>query len=385
VKVAYCTIASANYLPRVRVLQESLIAHNPSASFHLLLCERPEVCRSLSTDTGRNFVTPEEVCPDWLHMAFYYDIVEYNTALKPYFIEYLFANGYDAVFYLDPDIEVFDSFQALESLAANYDLLLTPHVCQPMPMDSISPGIDDIIRAGQFNLGFIAMRRSEEALRALQWWRDVCREHCIFDTKHRFFVDQFWAAALPSFVQKFYCLRDPGCNMAYWNVFQRELQFQEGRWSTGNDFLKFFHFSGLDDDLTQVSKHQHRVKAPVGSSLYKLLLKYREKVAVNAWAKYSPHVYSFARYADGRTISAEERKSFLRLARAQRDKLGNPFDQRARIQELRDEHESDAHSTLLAKYVATIHRHGILSANVAAMRFLGEKVARYAGWLTKRR
>jgi hypothetical protein len=385
VRVAYCTIASANYLPRVRVLQESLIEHNPGASFHLLLCEWPEVCRSLSSDTGHVFVTPEDVCPDWLHMAFYYDIVEYNTALKPYFIEYLFANGYDAVFYLDPDIEVYDSFHALESLAENYDLLLTPHVCQPMPMDSISPGIDDIIRAGQFNLGFIGMRKSEEAARALRWWRDVCHEYCLFDSKHRFFVDQFWAAALPSFVQKFYCLRDPGCNMAYWNVFQRELQFREGRWSTGDDSLKFFHFSGLDDDLTQVSKHQHRVKAPVGSPLYELLVKYREKIAVNTWAKYSAHVYSFARYLDGRTISPDERKSFLRLGQAQRDRLGNPFVDRATVQHLRNEQGPDARWALVAKYVAAIRQHGMLSANVAAMRFLGEKVARYAGWLIKRR
>jgi len=384
-RVAYCTIASANYLHRVRVLEESLTAHNPDASFHLLLCEWPEVCRSLSGETGRTFVTPQEVCPDWLHMAFYYDIVEYNTALKPYLIEYLFAKGYDAVFYLDPDIEVYDSFTQLEHLAASYDLILTPHVCQPMPMDSISPGIDDIIRAGQFNLGFIGMARSEESLQALRWWRDVCREYCLFDTKHRFFVDQFWAAALPSFVQKFYCLRDPGCNMAYWNVFQRELHFEDGRWSTNEGALKFFHFSGLDEDLTQVSRHQHRVKAPVGSPLYNLLVTYREKIEVNAWTKYSRHVYSFAHYSDGNAISAEERRLFLRLSRAQRDEFGSPFEHRPGIQGLRDKYGSAARRALVAKYVTAIRRRGLLSANLAAVRFLGEKAARYAGWLTKRR
>jgi hypothetical protein len=384
-KVAYCTIASVNYLHKVRVLEESLAAHNPNASFHLLLCEWPEVCRSLSRETGHAFVTPEEVCPDWLHMAFYYDIVEYNTALKPYLIEYLFAKGYEAVFYLDPDIEIFDSLSQLECLATNYDLILTPHVCQPMPMDSIRPGIDSIIRAGQFNLGFIGLAKSEESLRALEWWRDVCHEYCLFDPQHRFFVDQFWAAALPSFIQKFYCLRDPAYNMAYWNVFQRELQFEEGRWSTTGGALKFFHFSGLDADLTQVSRHQHRVRAPLESPLYKLLAKYREKTDANAWTKYGRHVYSFGQYSDGKTIFSDERRSFLGLSRARRDDLGNPFQHRERILDVLDEYRRAARGALLAKYVAAIRGRGVISANLAALRFLRERAARYSGWLTKRR
>ncbi len=384
-RIAYCSIASANYLHKVRVLEESLTAHNPDASFHLLLCEWPEVCRSLSGETALTFLAPEEVCPDWLHMAFYYNIVEFNTALKPYLIEHLFANGYDAVFYLDPDIEVYDSFTPVECLATNYDLILTPHVCEPMPMDSISPGIDDIIRAGQFNLGFIGMAKSEQALRALRWWRDVCREHCLFDTRHRFFVDQFWAAALPSFVQKFYCLRDPGCNMAYWNVFQRELRLEDGRWWTDEGPLKFFHFSGLDDDLTQISRHQHRVKAPLGSPLYKLLLEYRDKIEVNAWTKYSGHVYSFEHYSHGESISAEERRLFLRLPRAQREALGNPFENRARIQALLHEYQQAERWSLVGKYLSSMRQRGFASANLAAMRFLGRKLARHSGWLIKRR
>ena len=36
-KIAYCTIASANYLPRVRVLEESLATHRPGGSLHILL------------------------------------------------------------------------------------------------------------------------------------------------------------------------------------------------------------------------------------------------------------------------------------------------------------------------------------------------------------
>jgi hypothetical protein len=81
-------------------------------------------------------------------------------------------------------------------------------------VDGLRPGIDDTIRAGVYNLGFIGISGSDEARRALRWWRGVCRDYCYFGADHRYFVDQFWAAALPAFIQRFHCLRDPGCNVS---------------------------------------------------------------------------------------------------------------------------------------------------------------------------
>ncbi|MHB1620144.1 MAG: hypothetical protein ACYCTY_09220 [Sulfuricella sp.] len=375
-KIAYCTIASANYLPKVRVLEESLAAHNPGASFHMLLCERPEVCRSLSKEVDRAFISPDEVCPDWLQMAFYYDITEYNTALKPYLLEYLLERGYDAVFYFDPDIEIFGSLAQLESLAENYDLILTPHVCQPMPLDGLKPGIDEIIKAGQFNLGFIGMGDSTEAKKALHWWKEVCLEHCLFDGQRGLFVDQFWAAALPSFIQKFHCLRDSGCNMAYWNVFQRMLGIENGRWMTDCGELKFFHFSGLSENLSQVSRHQNRVTAPSGSPLHEILAGYRERIRNNEWSRYARHAYSFGQYSDGQTISFDERRLFLQLSRVQRNVIGDPFANRIKTQAFLSESPRVARLSLYREYLATVHTKGVISANLAAIRFIAMKLAR---------
>ena len=325
-KIAYCTIASANYLPRVRVLEESLATHRPGASLHILLCERPEICRSLSAETGRPFVSPPQVCAAWLKMAFYYDITEYNTSLKPFFLEYLLGQGYDAVFYFDPDIEIFGSLAPIEALVENHDLILTPHVCEPMPMDGLKPGIDEIIKAGQFNLGFIGLSGRPETRQALSWWQEVCLEHCLFENPPGYFVDQFWAAILPSFISKFHCLRDPGCNMAYWNAFQRPLSLENGCWKAGGHDLKFFHFSGLTErDLTQVSRHQNRVSAPLGSPFHALLSGYYTKVRNNVWSKYGRLPYSFGQFIDGTPLSGEERKAFLRLERAARSRVGDAF------------------------------------------------------------
>lgn len=371
-KIAYCTIASANYLPRVRVLKDSLSTHNPNASFHILLCERPEVCQTLAADLAHPLISPEEVCADWLHMAFYYDIVEYNTALKPYLLEHLLDKGYDAVFYFDPDIEIFGSLEQLESLATMHDLILTPHVCEPMPMDGLRVGIDDVIRAGQFNLGFIGIANSRDTKKSLGWWKDVCREYCIFDAQHRFFVDQFWAAILPSFIQKFHCLRDPAYNMAYWNVFQRKLALQDNRWLTESGELKFFHFSGLPKDLTQVSRHQNRITAPIGSPLHKLLASYCTKIENNSWAKYANYPYSFATYTNGKVIQRTQRSRFLMLPSVERNDFRDPF-AHPNVS-FRSTTLPPSGRTLFQKYLSSIRTRGLIAANLSVVRFLGELI-----------
>lgn len=328
--IVYCTIASANYLPRVKVLADSLATHQPGALFCVLLAEWPERCRELSGQTGVQFLSPADVCPDWPQMAFSYDVTEFNTALKPFLLAHLLERRGDAVFYLDPDIEVFGSLDRLEELAIDHALILTPHVSEPVAMDGLKPGMDEIIRLGQFNLGFIGLARCAEVDSALRWWQEVCIDYCVTDLQRGYFVDQFWAAALPSFVQSFHCLRDPEYNAAYWNIFQRPLERAADGWQCAGRPLKFFHFSGLPQhDLTLVSRYQNRVTAKKGSALHALLANYARQIATNPWSVFSAETYSFSRFRDGRDITMAERRAFLDLPRDQRRKVADPFERSA--------------------------------------------------------
>ena len=391
-KIAYCTIASANYLARVEVLRASLLNHNPGAEFHILLCEAPEVCNRISAEVEVPFLAPDHVCAQWRDMAFYYNITEYNTALKPFLIEFLYERGYSAVVYIDPDIEIFSSLQTVEKLLEEYDLILTPHVCKPMSMDGLRPGIDDIVRAGQFNLGFIALADSKESREALKWWQGVCLEYCVFDTQHRYFVDQFWADILPSFIQRFYCLRDPGYNMAYWNIFQRELSCENGKWMADAEPLRFFHFSGLaKDDLTLVSIHQNRVTAPVGSPLHTLLSAYFDRLRKAIWSRYDSVPYSFRVYSTGEMISPRERRKFLYLGAGKRNSVGDPFAAPAAIRAIKsvdldrqDPDELQSGSQLQRfkrcirhlgrEYLASLRSHGFVSTHCTVFRFVSRKM-----------
>lgn len=323
--IQLCTIASANYLPRVRVLQQSLQKFHPELRLHVLLCEKPQEIPKLSLEANYEFISPEQVCSDWPSLAFRYDITEFNTALKPFLLEYLLSNHCDAIIYLDPDIEIFSSLQPLLDLFDSHDLILTPHVCRPMDVDGKRPGIDSIIRAGIYNLGFIGLADGPESRAALLWWQKVCHEYCYFDATHLYFVDQFWAAALPAFIQRFHSLRDPGYNLAYWNIFQRELKKVGSQWLVDDVDLRFFHFSGLPVELHLVSKHQDRVVAKIGSDLHEMLAGYKDRVSQNDWSRFGSFLYSLSEYTDGSAITRTERRAFGEMSEEKKAHLPDPF------------------------------------------------------------
>jgi len=333
-QTVYCTIASANYMPQIMALKESLLRHNPGARFEILLCEHPAVVRELSAELHQEFYRPDNIgCPDWLHMAFYYDCMEYNTALKPFFLQQLFAEGADRVVYIDPDIAVYGSMAELEKLLDEHPLVLTPHICRPLEDDGLRPPLTQIHVVGQFNLGFGAFRRTPEVEEVLRWWANRCLRDCISDLPAGIFVDQSWAAFFVSFVPDAKVLRSEAYNMAYWNVFQRSLWRDGDTWMTNDGPLVFFHYSGFTkNEIELVSRHQNRVRAEPGTPLHTLLSSYAELMVNSPYKSLEKFPYSFARFRDNSPITQVLRRRFRAMSDVERRLITNPFAERALLE-----------------------------------------------------
>lgn len=163
-----------------------------------------------------------------------YDILEANTAVKPWAFEKLFNKGYDNVIYFDPDIEVYTQLK-MESELNNNLMLLTPHI-----LESIVDDIDNyddvrIILAGIYNLGFIALSKHEDLKRFLSWWKGKLEYHCLNDPSLGYFVDQKWMDLAPVLFKGVVISNDESYNVAYWNIVERK----------GVE-PSFFHFSGIN-------------------------------------------------------------------------------------------------------------------------------------------
>src|SRR5262249_24027928 len=146
--------------------------------------------------------------PCFYEMCFKYDVTELCTAVKPSFLSLLLDRYADGIIYFDPDILILKPLDELKALWRRADIVLTPHLLQPIPADGCKPTEQDIMLAGAYNLGFIAVRKSAETAEFLRWWNDRLRDGCRIDPARGLFTDQKWIDLVPGLFPSAGILRD---------------------------------------------------------------------------------------------------------------------------------------------------------------------------------
>jgi glycosyltransferase involved in cell wall biosynthesis/GT2 family glycosyltransferase len=314
------TIIARNYLAYARVLAASLARHNPGARLHVLILDDPN--RSIPPEPSFEIIRADELPfdrpSDLYTMAAIYDVTELSTAVKPWVFAHLFDRGARVAIYLDPDIEVFDSLGPLEPLTREHGMLLTPHVTEPLPQDGKRPDERDLLLAGIYNLGFLTLS-ADAAKRFLPWWRERLRRDCLNDPTRGLFVDQRWIDFAPALFEP-RILRDPGYNVAYWNLPHRVLT-RDGerilnRILVNGRPLRFFHYSGFSPRAPHLlSKHQHaslRIRLSDNALLAELCERYAAALEKAGFADSCTLPYGFAATASGLPLDAPTRKALRR-------------------------------------------------------------------------
>lgn len=280
------TLCSNNYLPKARILVESIRQHNPEVRIVLGLVDQPDSGIDYKALGAVEIVPVEDIgIPDFDEMVMRYDLVDLNTAVKPFYFRYLFENHADEpdlkIAYFDPDIEVYAGFGPIEDALSQADVLLTPHVLSPIDDDGKHPSEHAFLAFGLYNLGFCAMRRSPAAEKVIRWWSAHLMADCRYDPRKGMFVDQAWMDLAPIFFEEVEVIRHPGLNVAYWNLHERQLTLREGAWQINDRWpLVFFHFSDLVvSDSDAITKTATRFTLTDRPELKPLFQEYRAKLA----------------------------------------------------------------------------------------------------------
>ena len=84
------------------------------------------------------------------------------------------------------------------------------------------PGEREILLAGIYNLGFLAL--GGDVCRFLDWWQERLSWDCVIAPEQGLFVDQRWMDFVPGCFDHV-ILRDPSYNVAYWNVHSRPVRW----------------------------------------------------------------------------------------------------------------------------------------------------------------
>jgi glycosyltransferase involved in cell wall biosynthesis len=341
--ISVCAIIAGNYLPYMRVLADSFFLHHPGGSLTVLVI-----------DDEAHALDPDDARIDWrrLHdigleaaeihrLAGIYDVTELATAVKPLFLRRLLDEGRDDVIYLDPDIRIFGSLNEVAALARQHGLVLTPHTMEPLPKDDRQ--IDDlfILAAGVYNLGFVAVGAAARPF--LDWWWQCTRREALIDVTRMMFTDQRWVDFVPSLFEP-YILKDPGYNVAYWNLHARRVTAvgdpddvdgdDNRRYLVDGVPLRFFHFSGFETQRAWLlSRHQGdrpRVLLSEHPVLARICGDYAVALHRAGLDRAEPRPYGWRAAASGLAINARMRRLYWTAVRAAERGAGpeppDPFD-----------------------------------------------------------
>lgn len=320
-----CTIVSSNYLSYARTLCESFLAFHPDDRFYVLLVDRPPEGFDVSRENFQLVLVEDLGIPDFNSVAFKYGIVELNTNVKPTFLKRLLSLGVDQLIYFDPDIFICSAVDTIYEALTSFGIILTPHCTSPNEEDPYAEIM--LLVNGVFNLGFIAVSRTEEAERFLTWWEHRCLTYGYTERWAGLFVDQKWINLVPCYFNSVKVLKHPGCNVAYWNLHERVLEKMATSWVVnGTAPLIFFHFSGINvDGDNRISKYADQFNLDSRPDLKEIFAEYRDRLVKNGIRKSVHSRYAFGSYNNGELINNIQRAAFA--ANFNMFDSGNPFDE----------------------------------------------------------
>jgi len=297
------------------VLAASLREHHPTVPFFTVLADRPDAACAPGLEPFEIVLLDDLGIPDLRSLCFGYSRQQVSIAVKPYLLDYLLGRGFASAIFLDADILVLDSLHPLFDAAAAHAICLTPHLVRPLS------GIDrrvrdlNILQAGVYNGGFVGVSGRAPARQFLAWWVDRLRTHCRHDVAHGMHYDQRWLDLVPALFDGVHIVRDPGCNVAYWNLGERE-----------SSRTRFFHFSGFEPEHPQtLTRYSNRLTMEtVGPETAALFARYVERLRDEGYFEYRARTYGFGAFDNGVPIPDVARRLYLE-ANGGPDRFGDPF------------------------------------------------------------
>jgi len=318
------TVCNIAYLPKALVLAESVRRHT-GLKLNVVLFDRKQEFRYPKDEA--NILWVEDLGVEhWEQLAYLYDIIEFSTSLKP-FVARMLLKQHQKVVFLDPDTCLFGPLTPILTDLESHPILLTPHYTTPQPSTSNESDLG-MMRFGSFNLGFFAIRRSDEGHAFLDWWHRRCVDFCFMESQFGLSTDQKWITIAPCLFSSLKVSFHLGYNMAPWNTFERRLERApggEGYIVNSSYPLVFFHFSNFDAQdpqyLNKRASNERGVEYPL---LLEIAQRYAQGLDQKA-AQVDRIKYSFDYMSDGSYISPTLRRAYAAV-RAELDPNHAPFD-----------------------------------------------------------
>jgi hypothetical protein len=291
------TVCTANYLYQALSMGESLKKTNPDYELIIGLVDKLPL---LNFEIPYQIISISEVQEvNLLGFKGEYTVMEVATACKPVFGLYIFEKYPDLekLIYFDTDLWITDSIEPIEKNLDNYDIIITPHITQPIDLQE-EWNEKQFLNAGLYNTGFVGMKRSENTFKFLNWWKNHLKDYGYYDFCNGMGIDQLCVNFVPIFYDNVLIEYSPAYNLAYWNIHERTVSFANGKYViNGKENLMFFHFSGYTPDKPNLlSKHIKSSKISNYLILNPLFKEYNEALLRNHFEFFKQIIPSYGIY-----------------------------------------------------------------------------------------
>lgn len=321
--ITVATVAANRFVPQARVLAGSLARHHPDLRLEVCRIERTSGDNGAGHPISRDTALDEIGIPELDRLRFRHPERDVAISAKAHFLRHLLSSGHERVLFLDADTWVVDTLDPLLAAAARHDAVLTPHRLTPARGSGAAERELTLLRAGTFNGGVVSF--STRALEFVDWWCARIRERFSHETSRGLHGDQRWLDLAPGFVPDLHVLRDPGVNVAPWNLDERPVRIDGAGVLAAGVPCRLLHWSGFDPDEPFVlSRHgPARDLASLGD-VETLARKYRREVVDAGWAEYRDRPESFGKFDDGALIPDFARMLYRELGTGV-SRFGDPF------------------------------------------------------------
>ncbi len=279
------TISAWNNFGFVKSFFKTAAETNPKLKCHVwFVADNPDPWTPDIKDAVENGIKPE-IPEDWIvitlhdvqplvdynlaELAMRYDLVCFNTAVKPLAFQWIFMKTEaKSIMYFDNDIWIMQPLTTIVGLLERYSFVMTPHLLRPYDIDGKQLDERNIAQAGVMNFGYVGLSKSQSTLTFLDWWAQRLRFYGYVDVAKGMHFDQNWADFIPIFwdVSEYFVLREPEFNIAYWNMHYTGdgITFEDSVVRLHGRPVVFMHFSGASDyqkyNIQQISRHQNRLR-----------------------------------------------------------------------------------------------------------------------------
>lgn len=276
-----------------------------------------------------NFTTipPDQLdqISDWNRLRFLIPPSGLCCLLKPIGAKHLLQHlSLSRVVYLDADTLLLSRPNALAAALHQHDIVLTPHLVNTQEY----PEVDlNTMRSGAFNAGVFAIKKSAQGLAFLNWWSVNMMDPAKMSYDWNY--DQGWLNLAPTSFPDLHVLRDPGCNVAFWNLHERKITSGALPLQPVADEMpvSVFHFSFFEwrtpDRLAGAFSSQLPPPPPPVMDLQHHYAKQLQRHGAN---EVETWVYPYAHFSDGHKITELHRTYFRQRVEPVLPTGADPFD-----------------------------------------------------------